>query len=160
MVAATGIPFLRFKRPQSPYLGRIIRDKMTQKKRRFDHVTHMDEMIKMAFSENQFDRLLLAEARNEATMGEKGREMRSWLRENEQLFKENWATDMIGVRDEVLRVTMTELEKGVERSRRLLAIMDKDGELLEKERKEKKQEKKDAYLARKRIAEAEAGYNK
>ncbi|KAL9120926.1 MAG: hypothetical protein Q9187_002516 [Circinaria calcarea] len=58
LVSANGIPFLRFKKPQSPYLSRIIRDKVKQHSRRFDHLYDLEHQIVLAKDEDHWDKIL------------------------------------------------------------------------------------------------------
>jgi len=53
-----GIPFLRFKKPQSPFLSRVIRNKIRQREKRFDHVKLLDGEIARAQAEDEWDSIL------------------------------------------------------------------------------------------------------
>jgi hypothetical protein len=69
LVGALGIPFLRFKKPQSRYLSRVIRDKIEQRQKRYDNLTQLDADIGWAMDEDVWDRTVEAQARNEGIRG-------------------------------------------------------------------------------------------
>ncbi|MCJ1399836.1 hypothetical protein MMC11_003039 [Xylographa trunciseda] len=58
LVNTNGIPHLRFKKPQSPFLSRVIRDKIRQREKRFDQLTKMNGEIAMAQAEDEWDSIL------------------------------------------------------------------------------------------------------
>ena len=79
LVNATGIPFLRFKKPQSPFLSRIIRNKIRKRERLFNILYELQHSLKMAQEEDRWDKIL----REKCGVGDtKGKRMtvveRSW----------------------------------------------------------------------------------
>jgi hypothetical protein len=58
LVGAQGWPFLRFKKPQSPFLSRVIRDKTKQKQKRVDALNLIDEQVHWAEQEQAWDGML------------------------------------------------------------------------------------------------------
>ena len=58
LVNTNGIPHLRFKRPQSPFLSRIIRNKIRQREKRFDRSHLLKAEIAMARAEDKWDSIL------------------------------------------------------------------------------------------------------
>ncbi|CZR61042.1 uncharacterized protein PAC_10938 [Phialocephala subalpina] len=51
-------PFLRFKKPQSPYLSRILRNKVKKKHLRYERIDEMDELVAMGELEDGWDKIL------------------------------------------------------------------------------------------------------
>ena len=58
LVNTNGIPHLRFKKPQSPFLSRVIRDKIRQREKRFDCSQLLKAEITMAQAEDNWDSIL------------------------------------------------------------------------------------------------------
>ena len=58
LVNANGIAHLRFKKPQSPFLSRVIRNKISQRERRFDLLYSLESQLIIAQSEDEWDRIL------------------------------------------------------------------------------------------------------
>ncbi|KAI9814425.1 MAG: hypothetical protein M1827_003281 [Pycnora praestabilis] len=58
LVYANQFPFLRFKKPQSPFLSYVIRKKIEQRHKRFDRLHQADEAIEQAAHEDRWDELL------------------------------------------------------------------------------------------------------
>ncbi|MCJ1387521.1 hypothetical protein MMC18_000364 [Xylographa bjoerkii] len=58
LVNTNGIPHLRFKKPQSPFLSRIIRDKIRQREKRFNRLQLLTGEIGMAQAEDEWDSIL------------------------------------------------------------------------------------------------------
>ncbi|KAI9698943.1 MAG: hypothetical protein M1836_003132 [Candelina mexicana] len=61
LVNANGVPFLRFKKPQSPFLSRIIRDKIKQRTRNFELMHALEDSRQAAADEDRWDELILEE---------------------------------------------------------------------------------------------------
>ena len=58
LVNTNGIPHLRFKKPQSPFLSRIIRNKIVQRQKRFDRSDLLKAEIAIARAEDEWDHIL------------------------------------------------------------------------------------------------------
>ncbi|KAI9834575.1 MAG: hypothetical protein M1819_002951 [Sarea resinae] len=58
LVNANGFPFLRFKKPQSPYLSRVLRDKIFHRVKIFDRMYAFEGMILQAEREDQWDNIV------------------------------------------------------------------------------------------------------
>ncbi|PMD64374.1 uncharacterized protein K444DRAFT_304788 [Hyaloscypha bicolor E] len=92
LTAANWLPFLRFKRPQSRYLGRVLRDKLEQKIRRWGAVEECDAMMEVGESEGVWEGKIARQVRKELALAGEGRleageervrEMRQWLEDGE-----------------------------------------------------------------------------
>ncbi|MCJ1248368.1 hypothetical protein MMC30_005585 [Trapelia coarctata] len=58
LVDTNGLPFLRFKKPQSPFLSRVLRDKIKLRQKRYDRIKLLEEQITLAETEDEWDKLL------------------------------------------------------------------------------------------------------
>ncbi|KAL9604545.1 MAG: hypothetical protein Q9219_000510 [cf. Caloplaca sp. 3 TL-2023] len=58
LVNANHIPFLRFKKPQSPYLSYIIRTKNVEREKRIAKIQSLEEQLFVAEEEDEWDRIL------------------------------------------------------------------------------------------------------
>lgn len=59
VMTSAGIPFLRFKRPQSPYLSRVIGDKVVQKQKKIDLKSQLETAELIANYENEWEDTVL-----------------------------------------------------------------------------------------------------
>lgn len=58
LVNANRVPLLRFKKPQSPFVGRIIRDTIDTRERRITLAEQLDKQLPMAVDEDEWDKIL------------------------------------------------------------------------------------------------------
>ncbi|KAI9722377.1 MAG: hypothetical protein M1812_001849 [Candelaria pacifica] len=126
IVNGNGIPFLRFKKPQSPFLSRIIRDKIKQRTRRFDLMHALENSIQAAEDEDRWDDMIREEYGIGDGIGDGiGKERRSGPRWVDEVHN--------GKRIVKARITQQEVRFG-EIGRRMQEIVEKEGELARVER--------------------------
>ncbi|KAG9244806.1 hypothetical protein BJ878DRAFT_51726 [Calycina marina] len=114
-----GIPFLRFSKPQSPYLSRIMRNGVEREQKRQSTNKHTKELNDLALRESHWD--AQTEGRDNAP---------SWSYWMDAITKEsNLRKHQIIVRNE-------------QRANRLMEILDKERQLAAEEKKERKRWKK------------------
>jgi len=58
IVNANRVPLLRLKKPQSPFVSRIIRDTIDTRERRITLANQLDEQLPMAMDEDEWDKIL------------------------------------------------------------------------------------------------------
>ncbi|KAI9816390.1 MAG: hypothetical protein M1832_005057 [Thelocarpon impressellum] len=58
LVSTNSLPFLRFKKPQSPFLTRIIRNKLEQKEKRYHLLYDLQAQLALAKSEDVWDEVV------------------------------------------------------------------------------------------------------
>ncbi|POS84645.1 hypothetical protein EPUL_003055, partial [Erysiphe pulchra] len=61
VLTSGGFPFLRFKKSQSPYLSRVIRDKVNQKQKMLDQSSFLEETEELGKTEDTWDNIVLSE---------------------------------------------------------------------------------------------------
>lgn len=61
VLTSGGFPFLRFKKSQSPYLSRIIRDKVNQKQKMLDNSNFLEETEDLGKTEDTWENIVLSE---------------------------------------------------------------------------------------------------
>lgn len=84
LTAAQWVPFLRFKKPQSRFLGRVLRDKIMQKNKRWEGILRCDEGMDAGEAEGSWEWRILQEAKKEihlAEIGHRLESMRGWAGE-------------------------------------------------------------------------------
>lgn len=59
LVNANRVPLLRLKKPQSPFMSRIIRDTIDTRERRITRVDHLDEQLVVTMDEDTWDSILI-----------------------------------------------------------------------------------------------------
>ncbi|KAG4441684.1 hypothetical protein IFR05_002818 [Cadophora sp. M221] len=137
LAVATHAPFLRFKKVQSPYLSRVLSQKVKQKQKRNNWMDELAAEVEMGYLEGEWEDNVL-----EAVMGE-GR----W-RESEELEREGWG-DEDGWEQEPTRskiLVYKEIGREYKRAKdladRMLSVVEKERELWEQERRDRKQAKR------------------
>jgi hypothetical protein len=110
------VPFLRIRKPQNPYLTRVIRNLKAKSQHQLDKMDMLEEEIRWAAKEDQWDRQVdgtLAHSRDGARWED---QLQVVLRQTKQKRKE----------DQI---------KSAKRAKLLVELMDKEKELLVQERK-------------------------
>jgi hypothetical protein len=72
LVNANWLPFLRFKKPQSPYLTRVLRDKLLQKQRRMNALVGVEDVAEIGEAEAAWERVVRKEVEGELEELEEG----------------------------------------------------------------------------------------
>jgi hypothetical protein len=187
LTQATWLPFLRFKRPQSPYLSRVIRNKLQQKQRRFDIIEKCELAAEVGEAEAGWERevkgRVVGEFEKSAWGGIGSREagMRWWMEEgegtefgggvgarrwnsansngnrignngggnrSESEVEEQaqgisvWAIEARKARRAVLNMVFEEQDRAKEMGAKMLEIVEREREMWESERRERKGAKK------------------
>jgi hypothetical protein len=171
LTAANWLPFLRFKRPQSRYLGRVLRDKLEQKIRRWGAVEECDAMMEVGESEGVWEGKIARQVRKELALAGEGRleageervrEMRQWLEDGEgkeyggskERFyaktggeggkerRSMWAAEAARQKWVLWEKVSRENKLSLERGKRMLEIVERERELWLQERQERRDEKR------------------
>jgi len=129
LTSANGIPFLRFKKPQSPFLSRVLRDKINQRQKMLDHVERLEPGIVWAADEDEWERLVGGKDVLKDPVSYE-REMIKAKREPEAKL------DRIG-------------KKAVQVSRQMLKVVDEERKLFEEERIQRHRENRQRRRERK-----------
>ncbi|PMD48249.1 hypothetical protein L207DRAFT_559943 [Hyaloscypha variabilis F] len=120
LTAAGWVPFLRFKKPQSRFLGRVLRDKLKQKLRRWEGMVRADDAMEVGEAEGLWEGKVARRVRKEiAAAEEKGvsgveevekvERMKKWLEEEGSKFgetKERFYGEVVGNEGEKERRSM------------------------------------------------------
>lgn len=123
------MPFLRFKKPQSPFLSRVLRDKINQRQKMLDHVERLESDIVWAADEDEWEQLVGGkDAPRDSASYEK--EMIMAKREPETKL------DRIG-------------KRAVQVSRQMLKVVEEEKKLFKEERIQRLKEKRQKRRERK-----------
>ncbi|KAI9848125.1 MAG: E2 ubiquitin-conjugating protein mms2 [Thelocarpon superellum] len=143
VLAVTGsLPFLRFKKPQSPFLSQVLRNKTRQKDRRYQVLRALEVSMPMAEHEDQWDRIVAVYGAREGSVDG------ARVQHGERL---SWSK---AAREEVAALKARlwkEEERRTELARRFYAIVEKERELAMEDKAKRGRERKDRRAA----AEAE-----
>ncbi|KZF22313.1 hypothetical protein L228DRAFT_283474 [Xylona heveae TC161] len=132
LVNANGFPILRFKKPQSPFLSRILRQKITQRHRRVERMHALESMMQLANEEDEWDSLLQAQ-------------------HGISLMPESkWTREILFALMNTREVLKQQYEAIGALSARMLDIVEKEKELAAQEKAERLRSKRLERLARKR----------
>jgi hypothetical protein len=130
---ASYLPYLRFKKPQSPYLSRVLRDKLEQRQKQMDHIDRLEMDLRWAADEDAWDKLV------DHRFGR---------------IEQSWQTELLTAKKELWTRLNVQSKRAKETARRMLSIVDEEKRLYEEERKVRKMEKNRKRQERK---EAERG---
>ena len=138
LVVANGFPFLRFKKPQSKYLGRLIRDSSTTRQRRFDRVWEFKSQLEIAEEEDEWD--LILKQKCQVKLDE------TWV---------SWGKEVESALNSTYEALNEKRRKQAKMAEKLLEIIRKEQLLAQEEKMKRRDEKHKARKAR-RLAKKEA----
>lgn len=146
------IPFLRFKKPQSTYLGRVLRDKLKSKNHRQDLTERCKEDVALGWTEFEWETIVCDELEREGKFWDDldwGTNERSWVAEAYEVLA---ATG---------RVTVEERGQREKTYERMVEVINKETVLWEEERRQERHEKREAkWVLKKERWEKEAAAEK
>ncbi|KAB8302328.1 hypothetical protein EYC80_005761 [Monilinia laxa] len=140
--------FLRIQKPQSPYLSRVLRDKIDTRQKRTDSRERIEYLEEIAVAENTWEDIV------EDHLEDEGLSVDKWNMKQPGL---GWGVGLwekdLQFADIFVRNLMTkESRKVVELSKVQLELVDKEKELWRQERGQRRHEKKQAKLEEKLLA--------
>jgi hypothetical protein len=138
---ADHIPFLRFKKPQSPFLARVLRQKLATKQKRLDLIDDLDEQIAIGEHEDKWEENL----RRPFGM-EENSDMATTSRSERDAGKERegevpWLMNSYWSRGQVYKKMGADIEKAQKVGVKMLEVVDREKELWEAERRQRRWEK-------------------
>ncbi|KAI9800094.1 MAG: hypothetical protein M1825_004276 [Sarcosagium campestre] len=122
LVNAGSNPMLRFKKPQSPYLSGLIRDKINTKQRRYSRLEELEADLQLSRMEDDWERSMGLEA-------------------GQGIDEPSWAASLLDERRELNALLKAEERKKRELSLKMQEIVDRERELWEQERQERRKAK-------------------
>ncbi|KAL8818908.1 MAG: hypothetical protein Q9223_002548 [Gallowayella weberi] len=138
MVNANHIPFLRFKKPQPPFLTHMICKKTDERNKRIDSMQRLEKILLLAEDEDQWDRIL--------------EHMHGNLSSNEN--ETQWATATSEALFHVKQVHKNNIMKRYYMAQRMFEIVQKEKRLAEQERLMRRDQRHQVYKTRRRLKEA------
>ncbi len=139
-IAVTGgYPLLRLGKPQSPFLSRVLRDKLKQKQKELDRAQELELQEEIGRTEDEWEAVVERTTR------------RVLYREGPDGLqpKKSWRTDTRGERARIQQDFTRETRKAREAGERMARIVEKEKALAQEERKLRKHLKLEAKKARK-----------
>ncbi|KAL9580749.1 MAG: hypothetical protein Q9212_004305 [Teloschistes hypoglaucus] len=133
VVKANHLPFLRYKKPQSPFLSHMIREKTRERLKRVDRIQALEKTLAFAEDEDQWDRILWEV--NRVSRNDKGVQ---WVRAVRDALSH--------VKNVHFRSTM----KRVQAAQRMFDVVQEQRKLLVKAKVERRDRRHQEYKARKR----------
>ncbi|KAI4208194.1 MAG: hypothetical protein LQ349_009756 [Xanthoria aureola] len=133
MINANHIPFLRFKKPQSPFLSHMIRKKTEEREKRITRTQRLEKLLPLAEDEDRWDDIV--KEIHGISSNDRGT---SWA----------WATEeaLMHVRSVHKNNTMRRMHI----AHRMFDIMDGEKKLAEREKLERRDRRHQAYKARRK----------
>ncbi|KAL8693009.1 MAG: hypothetical protein Q9218_002066 [Villophora microphyllina] len=121
LVNANHIPFIRYKKPQSPFLGHMIREKTIEREKRIDRIQGLEEALPLAEDEDQWDRILWD--MNQVSGNDKG---------------VRWASAVYEAHSDAKNVHARNTRKRVEAAERMFDIVQEQRRLANKDKLERR----------------------
>ncbi|KAM0803826.1 hypothetical protein BDR22DRAFT_838018 [Usnea florida] len=141
LISANRVPFLRIKKPQSPFLSRIIRDTVNTRERRLALAGRLASETLVAEDEDEWDNIL----RQHFGLDHAG--------------EQPWQREVKLASDKVHQMQVETIQKRVSLSAKMFAIVEQEKALAEEEklrlRDEKHKTRKASQLARRALTEIE-----
>jgi hypothetical protein len=124
-VSASQLPFVRWKKPQPPYVSRVIRDLQKQRQHRHDRrYALMDYFIPLAKNEDEWDERMLSLMKQQENDKEK--------------TDGTWLAPMLAQLDDVSESIMEMNKKSSELAKRMLDVVNQEKQLVETEKVERR----------------------
>lgn len=131
------MPFLRFKKPQSPFLSRVLRGKLVQRHKLFESIKHIDEEAGMVANwEDQWDSYVLQQLEKE------GGDTEAWAEKEKLGALDGYRKEVKNATSDVWDRLNKGLEKGKEISERMIEIVEREKALQREERSARRHAKK------------------
>lgn len=144
MTHASGVPFLRFKKPQSPFLSRVLRNKLEQKHKLFEGLKRIDEThSRLATWEDSWDQHVAQQMERE---GGNRSQIRDLLEESEDF--RGWRNENAAAREAVWSRVMNWTSSMKATAARMREIVEKEQKLRDEEVKIEKREKRERRAKR------------
>ncbi|KAL8754843.1 MAG: hypothetical protein Q9184_004987 [Pyrenodesmia sp. 2 TL-2023] len=131
LVNANHIPFLRLKKPQSPFLSYFIRKKNVEREKRIDSIQALEDQLALAAAEDQWDRILLEHHQ----ISDEGNEV-------------PWTSAVREALVNVKRVHHTNAVKRMRTAQRMFDILQEQKQLADQERLDRRDRRHQAYKVR------------
>jgi hypothetical protein len=178
LTKATLVPFLRFKKPQSPFLSRVLRDKIRGKQRRFDRMGEVEEKVMLGGMEEEWEGIVEEQLSGMGKRVERGRDRegregeRDWAeiwnegkaveggkREVKEEREERWGAREKAHKYGIMGSVILDAKNSRRIGDRMLEIVDREKELRAKEDKERRLEKMRKKRERKKMEEESPNKN-
>lgn len=137
MVNANHIPILRFKKPQSPFLSHMIRQKNDEREKRIDRTQRLENLLPLAEDEDRWDAIV--------------RRMTGFSSINDTT---QWATATREALFHVKKLHNDSSKKRMHIAQRMFEIMQKEKKKAYHEKLLRRDQRHQAYKARRRQKEA------
>lgn len=124
LVCTNGVPFLRIRKPQSQYLGRIIRDDARLFQKRIERMWKLRELIKFADDEDRWDEVLESACDVKRDRGEGA-----------------WSKEIGMAKQQVMLGIQAHRQKRLGMARKMQEIAEKEQALADEEQLQRKTEK-------------------
>jgi len=137
------VPFLRFKKPTSPFLSRIIKDKSVQRQSRLDLLDRLEILGLWADDEEAWD-VMTSEDNAKCVSGDVGWDLR--IGEGKDL-RGGWGREIVKARRRVERDLKLQKKAWLETGRKMAEIVEMENSMAETERIERKKKMESRRMA-------------
>jgi len=144
LVHATGLPFVRWKKPQPENVTRLLQTKIVKRQRRLDDLDAIENQLgPMATLEDNWDSLVKRLKKEES-----GKNQNTCVLEVDDQWSGSFKQDIFEYEGQLRRMFHETDSRSIQLAKRFTAIVLKERELAEKERKERKAVAKAKWLER------------
>lgn len=128
---------MRFKKPQSPFLSRVLRNKLDQRHNLFERIKELDGVqTKLAAWEDQWDQYVQLQLERECA------DKKMWRNREALDWQGGWMREVLGARRDVWRRLEEGYKKAQAMADKMMQIVDSEKELQKKEKWERSQAKR------------------
>ncbi|KAG0649635.1 hypothetical protein D0Z07_3661 [Hyphodiscus hymeniophilus] len=132
---ANGYPFLRTRKPQSPFLSRVLREKIAVKDKRHKKMQNLDTEVDHAKNEASWEKLIDELAEREGRGRDKPRKRQT---------EESWEEEPLKTKERLKFLIYEDLHKAKKMGDKMIEIVEREKTLWRHERMIRKAEKKAA----------------
>ena len=147
LVEASGFAFLRIKKPQSPFLSRVLRQTIKKQIKRYNRQEKMTQEAADAEAEEEWEDIIVERMMDEVEEGsdEEGRRKReAWLEGEGRewaMGNDSWKREFLEARREAKATQKRVFERAKEQGRKMVEIYEEEKLLWKKEKNERRREK-------------------
>ncbi|KAI9846106.1 MAG: hypothetical protein M1837_004362 [Sclerophora amabilis] len=150
LVNAGSFPMLRFKKPQSLFLSRVLREKIRQKAKRWGAVNKLEEEgLAMAEMEDDWEGFLSDQWSNEAEMGGNvhAENVANRIDAEDPQFKQSMSETIESLYSDIEKQDINNRELAT----KMQQIVDQEQELVDEEKRNRRQKARDRRVNRRRL---------
>lgn len=143
-----GFALLRFKKPQSPFLSRVIRNKHKAQHKRMELNRRMADVAEVAQIEDTWEEIVVEKVLDEVPEGE-----REWLAKEGRgwgMLDRGWSREYLLASQQAKSIWQSEMDRSIDHGQRMVKILEEEKVLWKKEKNERRRARTGRWPSSKR----------